>query len=91
MNVYVIRDNLDRVKIGITNNPKQRFATIKNATGITIIDSYISPNTTKARIIEKYLLDTKYRKIRQNGEWLAGNKIDSVFTEATKIINDWTK
>jgi hypothetical protein len=90
MHVYVIRDNLGRVKVGITNNPPQRFNTIKNATGITVMASYVSKDTKKARIIENYLLNCRFKKIRKNGEWLQTDDITSVYNTCLEIVQNWT-
>ena len=66
--VYVIEDELGRVKIGHTTRPKTRMQAIEAAIGLSIARSYVTPRFkafTEAEHRAHKLLD----KYRGRGEW----------------------
>ena len=66
--VYVIEDELGRVKIGHTTRPHSRMQSIETAIGLSIARSYVTPKFkafTEAEQRSHKLLD----KYRGRGEW----------------------
>jgi hypothetical protein len=66
--VYVIEDELGRVKVGHTTRPSARMQAIETAIGLSIARSYVTPKFkayTEAESRSHKLLD----KYRGRGEW----------------------
>ena len=70
--VYLMRNDFDLYKIGISNNPKKRAADIANNAGVptTLIKSWESFN---APVTEKRLHE-KFKGSRKKGEWFSLTK-----------------
>ena len=54
--IYVLSDELGRIKFGITNNITKRISQISNATGLNIKNLYASASP-HARYLERKLLE----------------------------------
>lgn len=68
--VYVIEDELGRVKIGHTTRPHSRMQAIETAIGLSIARSFVTPKFkayTEAESRAHKLLD----KYRGRGEWFS--------------------
>lgn len=67
--IYVLSDELGRIKFGITNNVAKRISQISNATGLNIKNVYVSVSS-HARYLEQKLLEY-FNNYRLNGtEWI---------------------
>lgn len=79
--IYIMRNNVGKVKIGITKNVHQRYMSLcgSNGQGNDIIDVLVSPstylNTLEAIMHNKF---SKYRII--NTEWFYDNEDESGIT-----------
>ncbi len=85
--VYVLVDDTDIIKIGITKNFNKRLQTIKSASGRNIIDYYCTSAQLGAAGIEK-ALHNKFSDHRINGEWFKDLHFDSV-VEELKAMNGY--
>lgn len=78
--VYLVCNPLTKLyKIGITNNPKGRFAQIRNASGMDILEMILLEleigYDENANYIEKYL-HNYFKPKRKFGEWFSLNLND---------------
>lgn len=88
--VYVIQDNMGRIKIGKSINPTTRINQIRTASGITIKNKYVTKELLSQGYIEKRMHEI-YADNRTIGEWFEGISFKDVITslenELTK--DDW--
>lgn len=69
--VYVIQDNLGRIKIGTSLNPERRIMQIKTGAGVRVVEEYISIQGSNYKEVEKQVHRT-FDHHRTSGEWFAG-------------------
>lgn len=98
--VYVILASDNSVKIGITQNPKKRFNTIRTSSGKNLLETYNTDFCSNAGAIES-LMKKKYRDKNINGEWFDISYPEAVttlktmfkekakFEEKTEKNSDW--
>jgi len=85
--LYVICDNMKRVKIGVSKNAKQRFRTIETSSGVTIQQSFCSELLFNAGKLES-LLKSYFKFGHINGEWF-DVRFDDVVNEAKKYLDNY--
>jgi len=66
--VYVLKNENSIIKIGFSNNPKERMSSIQSLGGYEIIDHYFSPECTNYVEIEK-MMHKEFASYRKIGEW----------------------
>jgi len=66
--VYLFRNEFNYTKIGHATNPKRRAKTIQYSSGVTIVESYISPICFDHAEIE-FALKEQFAPYRKKGEW----------------------
>jgi len=71
--IYVLMNEQNYIKIGITSNPYQRFNSLSgsNTGGVEIIRYYLSPIMYIGKTIEGIMHRT-FKEYRQSGEWFYG-------------------
>lgn len=70
--IYVIEDNLGRVKIGKSINPEQRFKTISSTAGINIIKKHVTGYSANYSRIESIALG-HFTNEKRIGEWISAD------------------
>ena len=80
-NVYVIKMENNTVKIGITNDPNKRFKAIKAASGMKIVDQWISEPTEISFEVERRAHGV-FHNYRLHGEYFA---VD--FNRAIQVVS----
>ena len=83
--IYVMVNEIDKIKIGITKNIHQRYSTLcgSNSQGVAITSVYCSP-ATYLYSLEK-IMHQKYAKYRITGtEWFYGD--DLTYEEVVKEL-----
>jgi hypothetical protein len=88
--VYVILDNHDRVKIGKSLNPERRIKGIASASGIEIIDSYITEPLFGYSEFEHFMHE-QFKEYRGVGEWFNCRFDDVITFIETTDMTDFTK
>ena len=83
--VYIILADNNNVKVGISSNIKQRFKTIENSSGLSIVDFIFTDKLSKAYDIEQKVL-AYFDDYRVNGEWLKGVKYNNVVNKLRHFI-----
>lgn len=86
--IYILYDELGRIKFGITNNFARRINQISNASGLKI-QKYYTEACSSARRIEQKLLEY-FNAYRIDGtEWIvAGFEFFDVVNLTRKIIKE---
>jgi hypothetical protein len=87
--VYILRNDWGLHKIGITNNIKQRIASISNNSGLSIEIIYLSSKVENAQTIETYL-HRKYSDYRTTGEWFENLDVKIVIEELQTLTGNST-
>lgn len=85
--VYVLVNDMDMVKIGITDSPYDRFTTIQNASGSLIKQFYLSDPISNNYEIEQYL-HKHFKKYNTVAEWYRNISFDNVVDFVSKYINE---
>lgn len=85
--VYVLVNDMDMVKIGITDSPYNRFTTIQNASGSFIKQFYLSEPISNNYEIEQYL-HRHFKKYNTVAEWYRNIPFDKVVDFVSKYINE---
>lgn len=66
--VYLIDNGTGKVKIGRTTNPMIRIKTIESQSGMTTIQTYVSPQCSNYKDLE-LITHKKFDEFRVKGEW----------------------
>jgi predicted GIY-YIG superfamily endonuclease len=85
--VYVLENEMGLVKIGISDNPYQRFTTIENASGCRIIKYYVSSEIDNNYEIEQHM-HKYYKENNTVGEWYKNLLFEDVKNYVDKYIRD---
>lgn len=85
--VYVLVNDMDMVKIGITDSPYDRFTTIQNTSGSFIKQFYLSDPISNNYEIEQYL-HKHFKKYNTVAEWYRNIPFDNVVDFVSKYINE---
>lgn len=85
--LYVIENEYGLVKIGITDNPKSRFNTIQNTSGVPIINYYLSKPMKNNYDVEQRCHEY-FKKYNTFGEWYKGITFKEVLNQIKMIEND---
>lgn len=85
--LYVIQNDFQMIKIGITNNIYKRFKAIQCASGLPIIKFYVSDSLANYKMLEKDL--HKYFSDNNTfGEWYKDLEFDCVVDYITDAIEN---
>lgn len=82
--VYVLLNDVGMIKIGITDNPYERFNAIQNASGSLITNYYLSEPIKNNYEIEQYL-HKYFKKYNTVAEWYK----DISFNEVVNYVSDY--
>ena len=85
--VYVLVNDMDMVKIGITDSPYDRFTTIQNASGSLIKQFYLSDPISNNYEIEQYL-HKHFKKYNTVAEWYRNISFNDVVDFVSKYIKE---
>lgn len=85
--VYLMKNEFDLFKIGVSKNPFKRARTISLSSGLkTSVSRTYTPDRDTAYLIEQEL-HRRYRSCRMHGEWFAKD-LSALFLVECKEIND---
>lgn len=84
--VYVLLNDVGMIKIGITDNPYERFTSIQNASGSLITKYFLSDSISNNYEIEQYL-HKHFKKYNTVAEWYKNISFDEVYTYVSDYID----
>lgn len=84
--VYVLLNDVGMIKIGITDNPYERFNTIQNASGSLITNYYLSEPIENNYEIEQHL-HKYFRKYNTVAEWYKNISFNEVISYVSDYID----
>lgn len=82
--VYVLLNDVGMIKIGITDNPYERFNTIQNASGSLITNYYLSEPIKNNYEVEQHL-HKYFKKYNTVAEWYKNIS----FNEVVNYVSDY--